>query len=118
MIFRIVRSILQDRNAKPLELADVKKRGIHRVKGVYYAGDIIETDVDLNRFNNGSVKFTQLRNYIKKDSSPNSAVFSGMTIAELRAYAEGEEIDIDPTFTKKAEIINAIELAEAEVGIV
>ena len=109
--WRILRSILQDKNAKAVSLVEIP--GVERREGdgIFYAGDIIETEADLSKHNNqAEKKFEKLEGYEPITPKAENDGLEGMTVAELRGLAEREEIDLGDAITKKAEIIEAIRL--------
>ena len=115
--WKIINGVMANKNVKPIELKTAE--GLERVMdGVYYPGDIIETDLDLNKHNSpGSTRVKRLYNYVRKQKTSPLEDLSRMTIQELRRYAAEQEIELDSTLMKKAEILNAIESSIAEVGV-
>ena len=104
--WKILRGVLQDKTVKPIALVEVP--GIERVEGdgVYYTGDIIETDKDLSRHNTPSGQKFERLSTIQSIDDPVSDL-NRMTVADLRALAEQEEIDLGDAHLKD-EIIEAI----------
>lgn len=101
--WQILRGVHCDKNAKPVSLAD--KPGVERVEGVFYAGDVIETDVDLSKCNTSpQTKFTKLDD--PPDPGP-YAELDGMSVKQLQDLAKQEGIDL-PTTLKKAQMVLAI----------
>ena len=89
-------------------LSGVHTEGHQETYKQYERGDVIETDVDLvKKFNRpGSTKFER----VEDNASLNTDEFSAMTVAELRAFAEGEEIDLGE-ISRKSDILDALRKA-------
>lgn len=103
--WKILRGVHGDKNAKPVELVD--KPGVERMEGdgIFYAGDVIETDVDLSKCNTSpQTKFTKLDD--PPDPGP-YAELDEMSVKQLQDLAKQEDIDL-PTTLKKAQMVLAI----------
>lgn len=101
--WKILRGVHCDKNATPVELVQIK--GVERVPGdgVFYGGDVIDTDKDLSRFNvSTEVKFEKL-----PESEPQDEL-DGKTVDELKELALREKIEIPIAVKKKAQLIKAI----------
>lgn len=102
-IWKVLRGVHCDKKAKPVKLVDVP--GIERKPGdsIFYAGDTIETEVDLARLNTPGVvaKFAKLTEPEPQDE------LAGMTVKELRDLAEQEQVELPSNLTKP-QLIKAI----------
>lgn len=110
-IWKVLRGIHSDKTAKPVSLVEVK--GITRAEGIFYPGDIIESDKDLAKHNTpADTRFEKLPEH-EPISPPARGVngLSGMTVKELRKLAADEEVILDETVVRKEEIINTIRAA-------
>jgi hypothetical protein len=81
---------------------------------VYKRGDVITSEKELDRIH-GANRFLRLADSSVPvlPSAPSQEVddeFSGMTVAELKKFAEEEEIDLEGA-TRKEEILSAIRKA-------
>lgn len=103
--WKILRGVHNDGNAKLVKAADPDElTGVEREPNdhIFYAGDIIETDVDLSRHNApGHIRFEKLT-----ESEPQDELV-GMTVKELRDLAEQEKVEL-PSNLSKPQIIEAI----------
>ena len=83
---------------------------------VVYPGDVIETTHDLNKLNGGGdpafQKFEEITEAHARAASSQS--LANMTVAELRAMAEAEEIQV-PSSATKDQIIEILE--SSSVGV-
>lgn len=107
--WKILRGILNDSTVIPVNLVEIE--GVERVDGdgVYYPGDVIETDKDLGRHNHPSEpKFEKLT--VIQPISESTKDLSKMTIPALKKLAEEEDIDLGDA-TLRDEIVEAIQSA-------
>ncbi len=105
-LWKVLRGVHNDKNATLVEAMDPEElTGVERKPddGIFYAGDTIETDVDLSRLNtSGSdTKFAKLG-----ESEPRDEL-AGMTVKDLRELAEQEQVEL-PSNLAKPQIIEAI----------
>lgn len=101
-IWEVLSGVHNDGKAKPVELVDVPGMERKPGDGVFYAGDKIDTEVDLAVHNTpGSVRFKK-----HKESEPQDEL-AGMTVKELRDLADQEQIVL-PSNISKPQIIEAI----------
>ena len=101
--WKILRGVHADKNMKlvrarvdtPDDVLGVERRP---GDGVFYGGDIVESDLDL-----GPPKFEKVESPIAVQRPPDGGLES-MTVAELKQHAAEEEIDLGDA-TKRAEIL-------------
>lgn len=107
--WKILRGIINDGTITPVSLVEIE--GVNRVKGdgVFYPGDIIETDKDLSRHNNGSeMRVEKLT--VMQPINEGSGDLSKMTVPALRKLAEEEGIELGDA-TLKDDIVETIRSA-------
>jgi hypothetical protein len=88
-------------------------KGVHTVNGLVYI-DAGKTSDDLD-ISDGELKAAKATGWfsaptLEGDDDADGEGLNGNTVAELKAIAESEEIDLGDA-TKKADIVAAIELA-------
>lgn len=117
--WRVIGGVVSD---KTMRLIRVRKREVvgERVKNCFYPGDIVASDKDLRVHNQGGTRrFEFLGDEpIPNDPSELSGIdndLDAMTVVELKAMAEGLELDMT-SLNKKADIIDAIREAEAIIA--
>ena len=96
--WKLLSGVHFDSEALPVHLENIE--GAERAPGTFYAGDIFDSDRNLLRHNvQGSVRFEKL--------SEESDNLDTLTVSQLRALAEEEEIEL-PSNMKKAAMVAAI----------
>ncbi len=105
-LWKVLRGVHIDKKATLVEARDPKElTGVEREPddGIFYAGDVIETPVDLARLNTlgTDAKFAKVHESEPKDE------LAGMTVKDLRDLGEQEGIDL-PSNLSKPQIIEAI----------
>ncbi len=100
--WRILRGIHADSNTTLVSEDAEAMNGIDRQEGIFYRGDIIETDANLEKLNAPpEIKF-------EKVQAPKAyAELDGMTVAELHEVAEKHEIEL-PGNLKKSQVVAAL----------
>ena len=119
--FKILRGILQDKNAKLVryreepDAKDGTKGKRLAEEGYFIPGDIIRTDRDLNKLNgSGPRKYEKIdEKSVMEDDERVYGDLDTMTVAQLRKHAKEEGIDLE-TATSKEEIVNTIRAAMQE----
>ncbi len=97
--WKVLQGVHQDKNTKLIQ-PSTDKLGVERKPndGVFYRGDVIETNADLSQVGGcrGNPKFERV-----EDSED---ALDSMTIQQLREFAAEEEIDLGDA-SKKDEIL-------------
>ena len=104
-MWRILWGVHSDSKHFKLVRASSEIEGVERKPndGVFYKGDIIETDLDLSRFNRG------IRPRFKRLESLGDDL-DGMTRTALEGLAASEDVEL-PVGARKADIVRAIRAA-------
>ena len=91
-------------------------KGLHTEAGLVYVEAGKSVEVEISKAEAASAKKTGWFSRPKVEGDDDETGLNAMTVAELKALAEAEEIDLGDA-TKKADIVAAIELArEAKAG--
>lgn len=118
--WKLLRGPLSDKNATPVSLGNRNTKEGRTLKDweppadeeaakrfippTFYPGDIFDSPINMDKYNlRGSICFVKVEDYLPEHSD----ALGPMTVAELRQFAEDEEIEV-PKGLVKAKLLQAI----------
>ncbi len=106
--YRFLRGVHSDKTFEPVSLVEIEGVDRSETPHIFYPGDVIRCRKDLEKQNNPVDKRVERLNEFEPiNALPAEDALSKLTIEELKAVAEREEISLGEV-TRKADILQTI----------